>query len=123
MPGEIVDGNDPVAVFRAVTAAAERARRGEGPTLIEAKTYRVLGFSTSDTGGYQSEEEIAPWRARDPIRVSAATLAALVGADRVTRIEAAAIDEMERAFEQALADPFPAYEVHAPSGAYAAEAP
>jgi len=123
MPGEIVDGNDPVAVFRAVATAAGRARRGEGPTLIEAKTYRVQGFSTSDTGGYQTDEEIAPWRARDPIGISAATLAGLIGADRVAGIEAAAIDEMERAFEQALADPFPAYEPHAASGAYAGEAP
>lgn len=122
MPGEIVDGNDPLAVFHAVATAAERARHGEGPTLIEAKTYRVQGFSTSDVGGYQSEEEIAPWRARDPITLFGESLAELIGAERVAGIEAAANRDIDRAFEQALADPFPAYAFHAPSGAYATEA-
>ena len=119
MPGLKVDGNDPVAVYRAVAEAAERARRGEGPTLIEAKTYRMQGFSTSDMGGYQSEAEIAPWRDRDPIDISAATLTALIGADAVTKIAADAGAEMRTAFDQALADPFPSFEFHAPSGAYA----
>ena len=118
MPGEIVDGNDAEAVYRAVASAAERARRGDGPSLIEAKTYRVKGFSTSDMGGYQSEEEMAPWLERDPIKLSAAKLAALVGADTVAAIEAAARAEVAQAFETALSDPFPTFEIHAPSAAY-----
>lgn len=118
MPGEIVDGNDAEAVYRAVAAAAERARRGDGPSLIEAKTYRVKGFSTSDMGGYQSEEEIAPWLERDPVKLSAAKLAALIGADAVAAIEEAARAEVAQAFETALADPFPTFEIHAPSAAY-----
>lgn len=118
MPGEIVDGNDAEAVYRAVAAAAERARRGEGPTFIEAKTYRVKGFSTSDMGGYQSEEEMAPWLERDPITLSAEKLSALVGADTVASIEAAARAEVAQAFETALSDPFPTFEIHAPSAAY-----
>lgn len=118
MPGEIVDGNDVEAVYRAVALASERARRGEGPSLIEAKTYRIKGFSTSDMGGYQSEEEMAPWLARDPIQRSAEKLAALVGADTVAAIEAAARAEVASAFETALSDPFPVFETHAPSAAY-----
>lgn len=119
MPGLKIDGNDPVAVYRAVSEAAARARRGDGPTLIEAKTYRMEGFSTSDMGGYQSEEEMAPWRARDPIEISAAALAPLIGAEAVAQIAETAEAEIRAAFKQALADPFPAYEFHAPSGAYA----
>lgn len=118
MPGVMVDGNDAVAVYRAAAEAAERARRGDGPTLIEAKTYRMEGFSTSDVGGYQPEEEIAQWRERDPIRIAAAALDELIGADEVARIEAAANIEMGAAFEQALADPLPVFETHAPSSAY-----
>lgn len=119
MPGLKVDGNDPVAVYRAVAEAAARARRGDGPTLIEAKTYRMQGFSTSDMGGYQSEAEMAPWRDRDPIMISAAALKDLIGADAVAKITADAEDEIQAAFAQALADPFPTYEFHAPSSAYA----
>lgn len=119
MAGEIIDGNDPVAVYRSVAKAAARARRGDGPTLIEAKTYRLEGFSTSDMGGYQNEEEIAEWRKRDPLKISAQTLTALIGAEAVAGIEESARDEMERAFEQALSDPFPEFQLHAPSGAYA----
>ncbi len=119
MPGEVVDGNDLVAVFRAVASAADRARRGEGPTLIEARTYRVEGFSTSDMGGYQDPDEVAEWRARDPIRLSASALAPLIGAEEVAAIEAAAREEMERAFQQALADPMPDFAFHAPSSPYA----
>jgi pyruvate dehydrogenase E1 component alpha subunit len=55
------------AVYQATAEAVARARRGEGPTLIEARTYRMLGFSTGDQGGYQAPEELEHWRARDPI--------------------------------------------------------
>ncbi len=118
MPGEVVDGNDAVAVYRVVAKAAERARRGEGPTLIEAKTYRMAGFSTSDMGGYQTEEEMKPWLKRDPIKLSAAVLAKLIGKDEITEIDKAATEEMKQAFEVALADPLPKFEIHAPSSAY-----
>ncbi len=118
MPGEIVDGNDAVAVYQAVARAATRARRGDGPSMIEAKTYRLEGFSTSDMGGYQPEEEIAAWRDRDPIKLSAAVLTDLLGAAEVDRLEAEATEDMARAFEQALADPEPTFELHAPSAAY-----
>lgn len=118
MPGEIVDGNDAVAVYRSVAAAAERARRGEGPTLIEARTYRVQGFSTSDLGGYQSKEEIAPWLERDPLKVAAATLTDLIGAEAVTEIEMTATEDMKTAFRTALSDPLPSFTVHAASNPY-----
>ncbi len=68
IPGVIVDGMDPQAVYHAVHEAAERARAGQGPTLIEAKTYRWVGHSTGDPGtGYRSRDELQQWRERDPI--------------------------------------------------------
>ncbi|MDH7568742.1 MAG: thiamine pyrophosphate-dependent dehydrogenase E1 component subunit alpha [Armatimonadota bacterium] len=67
MPGVTVDGNDYFAVYQAVEDAAERARRGEGPTLIECQTYRFVGHSRGDRCVYRTREEEAAWRARDPI--------------------------------------------------------
>jgi TPP-dependent pyruvate/acetoin dehydrogenase alpha subunit len=118
MPAVVVDGNDAQAVYRAVAEAAARARRGEGPTLIEARTYRVEGFSTSDMGGYQSPEDVAAWRARDPITLLQQALAPEIGADAAAAIVADAVRDMEAAFEQALNDPLPSFEIHAPSSAY-----
>ena len=68
MPGVLVDGNDLLAVRSAVREAVERARAGEGPTLVEAHTYRMGGHSTSDDPRrYVPPEEVASWRDRDPI--------------------------------------------------------
>lgn len=119
MPGEAVDGNDVLAVYGAVAAAAQRARRGDGPTLIEARTYRVEGFSTSDMGGYQDPKEVALWKARDPIVVSRTQLAESIDPARVERLETAAEEETAAAFEAALADPLPEFEPHGPSAPYA----
>ena len=118
IPSQVVDGNDSVAVYKAVAEAAERARSGEGPTLIEAKTYRLEGFSTSDMGGYQSKEEIAPWLDRDPIKLTSELLVEEIGAQVVADIVAAANEEMQTAFTQALSDPLPTFSIHTPSGAY-----
>lgn len=67
IPGVIVDGNDVLAVRDAVRTAAARARAGDGPTLIEAKTYRHLGHSRGDLCVYRTREEEAEWKGRDPI--------------------------------------------------------
>jgi pyruvate dehydrogenase E1 component alpha subunit len=68
MPGVVVDGNNFSAVAEASHEAVERARRGEGPTLIESKTYRYRGHSKSDRNRYRSREEIEDWMTnRDPI--------------------------------------------------------
>ena len=67
-PGIRVDGNDVLAVYAVTRAAVERARAGDGPTLIEAITYRLGPHSTADDATrYRSEDEVAAWRARDPI--------------------------------------------------------
>jgi pyruvate dehydrogenase E1 component alpha subunit len=67
LPGVVVDGNDVEAVYEVAGEAVARARRREGPTLIEAKTYRQCGHSRSDPRTYRSKEEEAVWKARDPI--------------------------------------------------------
>ena len=68
MPGVVVDGNDVLAVYEVAKAAHDRARRGEGPTLIEAKTYRLIPHSSDDDDRiYRTREEVAEWRKRDPI--------------------------------------------------------
>lgn len=68
MPGVKVDGNDVLAVYAAVKQAVDRARVGEGPTLIEAVTYRMGGHSSSDDPTrYRDQAEVAEWQAKDPI--------------------------------------------------------
>jgi len=68
IPGIRVDGNDVLALYRVIREAADRARRGDGPTFIEAVTYRIGPHSSSDDPTrYRSEEEVAIWRKRDPI--------------------------------------------------------
>jgi len=68
MPGVQVDGNDLFACYAVAREAAERARRGEGPTFIEAFTYRVQGHSTSDDPKvYRKDEVVEPWRRKDPL--------------------------------------------------------
>jgi len=67
MPGIVVDGQDVFAVYEAASAAIRRARAGEGPTLLECKTYRYYGHYSGDPGGYRTEEEINAARARDCI--------------------------------------------------------
>lgn len=68
-PGVVVDGNDVLAVYEATKAAVERARAGHGPTLIEAKTYRIVPHSSDDDDRvYRSPDEVEPWREeKDPI--------------------------------------------------------
>jgi pyruvate/2-oxoglutarate/acetoin dehydrogenase E1 component/TPP-dependent pyruvate/acetoin dehydrogenase alpha subunit len=75
MPGVVVDGMDVLAVREAVGRAVERARRGEGPSLIECQAYRWYGHSRSDPRAYRTKEEEAEWKARDPIPSFAAWLA------------------------------------------------
>jgi len=74
LPGSIVDGQDIDAVRDAVGEAVERARRGEGPSLLEMKTYRFRGHSRTDPAKYRPEGELEAWKLRDPITLLAATL-------------------------------------------------
>lgn len=67
MPGVVVDGNDVMAVYEAAQEAVNRARTGGGPSLIECKTYRHRGHFEGDPCVYRNEEELAEWKAKDPL--------------------------------------------------------
>jgi len=67
MPGISVDGNDVLAVYEAAKEAIERARRGEGPTLIEAKTYRLKGHFVGDPELYRTKDEVKRFWEKEPI--------------------------------------------------------
>jgi pyruvate dehydrogenase E1 component alpha subunit len=97
MPGTVIDGNDLPTVAAAADQAIGQARRGEGPSLVECKTYRLRGHSKSDRNLYRTREEIEAWRAADPIvRLESE----LVASGRFSREELATI---ERAAQQAIA--------------------
>jgi pyruvate dehydrogenase E1 component alpha subunit len=77
IPAEVIDGNDVVVVADAVAAAADRARAGEGPTILEARTYRHFGHSRTDPATYRPAEEVQEWMERDPLDIARARLATL----------------------------------------------
>jgi 2-oxoisovalerate dehydrogenase E1 component len=106
IPGLQVDGNDVLAVHRAVSEALERARRGEGPTLIEALTYRLMMHTTADDPSkYRSEEEVKEHWAREPLIRFRAYLEGrgLWNADRQAGLEAAVKEEVDAAVKRAEA--------------------
>ncbi|WP_198346330.1 MULTISPECIES: thiamine pyrophosphate-dependent dehydrogenase E1 component subunit alpha [Nocardioides] len=70
MPGVLVDGNDVVAVQHTMSDAVERARSGDGPTVVEALTYRHFGHSRTDPATYRPADEVEAWLARDPLIVA-----------------------------------------------------
>ena len=67
IPGETIDGNDVLAVYETVGRAIGRAQKGEGPTLIECKTFRIYGHEEGDEQTYKSKEEIEKWSKKDAI--------------------------------------------------------
>lgn len=101
MPGVRVDGNDVVAVYQATCAAVERARKGEGPSLIEALTYRIRGHARFEAAGYRPAEEVEAWKAADPIERFADGLLAggIASEDELNQIRA----DAEKAIEDAIA--------------------
>jgi pyruvate dehydrogenase E1 component alpha subunit len=74
MPAEDVDGMSVEAVHHAMTRSAARARKGDGPTLLEIKTYRYKGHSMSDPAKYRTKEEVEGYKAKDPIEVVLKTI-------------------------------------------------
>jgi TPP-dependent pyruvate/acetoin dehydrogenase alpha subunit len=100
IPADVIDGNDVSVVAGAVAAAAERARAGGGPTVLEALTYRHYGHSRTDPGAYRPAAEVEEWLRRDPLTLARAQLTAL----EVPAEEMAEADERaERAVAEAVA--------------------
>ena len=109
IPGVIVDGNDVLDVYRAAREAGARARRGEGPTLIECKTMRMRGHSEHDDASYVPRELLEEWRGKDPIRRFETRLREQGTLDEagVARVAKRIADELEAAVAWAEASPFP----------------
>ncbi len=104
----VVDGNDVHAVRAALDHAVRQARSGEGPSLVEADTYRFSGHSVADPAAYRSAEEVDEWRARDPLLRHAEVLtAAGMPAEDVEAITARVRAEVDRLAAEALAAPPP----------------
>ena len=106
VPGVVVDGNDVIEVWTAADTAIKRARRGEGPTLIEARTYRTRGHIEAETaflqgGSYRSEEEIEHWKGRDPIDLYSRKLQAdgVIDAQGVEQIDRRVRAAVQAAFD------------------------
>ena len=110
MPGITVDGNHFAAVAEASFAAVARARAGEGPTLIESKTYRIRGHSRSDRNRYRTREEIESWQKRDPIALFEAELRefGLITPAEIEVVRAEVEAEIAEAIEYARTSPAPA---------------
>ncbi len=112
-PGVTVDGNDALAVYGAAKEAVERARRGEGPTFIEAKTYRMVPHSSDDDDRrYRTREEVQEWAGKDPILRFQKWLEEheVLGRRELEEIQQRAAQEVDEATEYAENAPKPAPE-------------
>lgn len=108
IPGEVVDGQDVLACWSAVTRAANRARAGLGPSLLESKTYRFRDHSEGRKLVYRTDEEVAEWRARDPLELFRGVLSVDGVADEtLDGIEAAVAAEIAVSLDFARESPYP----------------
>jgi TPP-dependent pyruvate/acetoin dehydrogenase alpha subunit len=112
MPGIIADGQDAEAVYAVTKEAADRARAGDGPTLIELKTYRYRGHSRTDPAAYRPAGELDEWLKRDPILILKEQMIADGQLDEAefTELQQASERAVFEAIEWAKAEPFPALE-------------
>ena len=112
LPGIVVDGNDADAVYRAALAAYEKARAGDGPSLIECLTYRHSGHSRADPAKYRPEGELEKWKERDPIKLYRERLKQFgVAEETILGIDAAVKREVDEATETCKAAPPPALDI------------
>jgi len=108
-PGIIADGNDPIRVYQAVSSAVERARRGNGPTLIECKTYKWLGHYVGDPADYRPEDEVKEWKGKEPLGRYEHYLrkAGVLTGEKIDKIHEEVEREVDRAVEFARQSPSP----------------
>ncbi len=109
IPGHLVDGTDIVDVYRIAGKAIDRARRGEGPSFIEAKIPRISAHYVGDTQKYRTKDDIEQARRRDPLErfQSELTAAGLLTDEDVDRIRTGIVAELDQGVAAAKADPWP----------------
>jgi pyruvate dehydrogenase E1 component alpha subunit len=108
IPAEIIDGNDVVAVLDAASRAVIRARDGQGPSVVEAQTYRHFGHSRADPAKYRPAEEVERWLKHDPLDVARARLESLgVEPAAIARVDEEATAEVAAAVDAAKNAPDP----------------
>jgi pyruvate dehydrogenase E1 component alpha subunit len=108
----LIDGNDVDVVYRTAQRALDLARKGGGPSLIEAETYRHGGHSRADPGKYRPDEEVKAWLAKDPLPRYRARLVEMgINAADIEKIEAETNAEIDRATEAARNAPPPPVEI------------
>ena len=108
LPAEIIDGNDVVKVHDTMEGAVDRARAGDGPTIIEALTYRHYGHSRADPAKYRPADEVERWMQRDPLLVARERLTSLgVDAADVDAADARAAEIVKAAIQEAKDAPPP----------------
>lgn len=109
MPSFIVDGMRPESVHEAIEEAAARARRGDGPTLLDIRTYRFKGHSMSDPQKYRTKDEVAEWQAKDPIEQVLDTIKEkkFLTAKEIEDIEIWVKEEVAASIKFAEDSPFP----------------
>lgn len=109
IPGFVIDGMDAIAVYQSASQAITHARIGEGPTLLEYKTYRFMGHSRGDPGGYRTKQEVDQWRSRDPIQRLRKTLTDQYNqpVGSLDQIDQEILDEVDAAIQFAQASPEP----------------
>ena len=112
IPGVTVDGNDVLAVYEAVAEAVGRARRGEGPSLVECKTYRHHGHYEGDTMTYRTDKEVDEWKKRDPLLRFRNKLGEMgvLSKEGAGKIDQEINEEIEQAVKFAQESPLPAPE-------------
>lgn len=110
MPGVTVDGNDVLAVYHATSEAVDRARSGNGPTLIEAVTFRMRGHAQHDNQAYVPSKLLAEWKEKDPIarHERHVTANGILTHEELASIESRIAQRIEQAVQSAEATPFPA---------------
>ena len=113
IPGILVDGQDVIAMYEAVTEAVARARSGQGPSLIEGRTYRYfehsLGLNRIVRDAYREEEEIDQWRLKDPIEIHKERLLSqgIATQDEIDQVDAEVMKQIDEALEFARESPYP----------------
>jgi len=109
IPAEQVDGMDPLPVYEATARLRERCLKGEGPFLLEAKTYRLVGHSIADAAAYRTKDEVEQYRAGDPIARFGRVLAerGTLSPDDAKQLDRDVIEEIEAAAKFADESPEP----------------